>query len=302
MRIYKKMLPQHPKIITEIKNNVRAELAKMIDVWPSEAKDDLLLRIVQEWDAFLDLMQNHLEQSAIYPFAQIAVSEAEFPKSFYSKALRIGFYPISANPLHWGHLLVGVSAIARPKLDKIIFIIAGEDPKKDPAPTESRHAQSQSILKKFFPFFEYSNIAKNTALDGETNIFKILSLNPFQKIDASYIAGRDHYHRIQPELNKPDTIQKLEENIAKRIYGYNDMAHSISVLFVERQGGSAVPIPTSLKIEILPPVQPHISSTLIRHALISKNNKAALAFLPASIYEKIYADVYVFPSKNFAKV
>jgi hypothetical protein len=73
-----------------------------------------------------------------------------------------------------------------------------------------RHRKAQNVLGLFTPLFAYSPIALDNSLDGEANVFRILQLNPRQRVDAFYIAGTDHYYRYNPETGKPDTIQKLE--------------------------------------------------------------------------------------------
>src|SRR3989304_2178121 len=46
------------------------------------------------------------------------------------RPLRLGVFPIAANPLHWAHLMSGLAAMERFCLDKIMFVIAGSDPRK----------------------------------------------------------------------------------------------------------------------------------------------------------------------------
>jgi hypothetical protein len=277
-----------PKIIETIKKNVRFETAKMIDIFPSEEKDSLILKIVEECDFWLAHIKEHLALSIISPSLDIAIHETDYPKSFYNKALRIGIYPISANPIHWGHLLVALSAIAHYALDKVVFIIAGDDPRKSClAPCQWRHYLSDRILMKFNPLLAYCNIARNHNFDGETNIFRFLSLNPFQKIDAFYISGTDHYYRRDPKKADKDTIQKLEENITQKIYGFNDLMHSISIIFAKRKGGSDIPVKTRLNVGFIPCLGFDASSTMVRQALNDYPQSQSLALLPYTVYESI---------------
>jgi len=295
------------KIIETIRKNVRFETAKMIDIFPSEEKDNLILKIVEECDYLLAHIKEHLAASIISPSLDIAIRETEFPKSFYSKALRIGVYPISANPIHWGHLLVALSAIAHYSLDKVVFIIAGDDPRKSYlAPCQWRHYLSDLILVKFSPLLAYSNIARDHNFDGETNIFRFLSLNPFQKIDAFYIGGTDHYYRLDPKKEDKDTIEKLEENITRKAYGFNDIMHSISIIFAKRKGGSDIPVNTSLNVGFIPSLAFDASSTMVREALGDFTKSESLGLLPYTVYEdilsskeKLFTDSYKNNSLNF---
>lgn len=276
-------------VLCELRKHVSSEIARMIDIHPSDAKDELLCTVLTELDQVLSAIGRLMESGLICPDIKLAVSDMELPKAFYSRALRVGVYPIAANPLHWGHVLVGLNAMAHYKLDKIIYVIAGADPRKTMAPVNWRHRTSRKALQKFSPLFEYSDIARNNNLDGESNVFKILALNPFQKMDAFYIAGTDHYYRFSPQKKGKDTIEKLEENIAQRRFNYNEMMHSISVIFAQRQGGACLPVHTTLHTCFIPLLKIHASSSLMREALLSKDNKASLALLPFGIYEQILA-------------
>ncbi|MBF0504190.1 MAG: hypothetical protein HQL14_03710 [Candidatus Omnitrophica bacterium] len=283
----KPYLPEQ-KIIETIKKNVRFETAKMIDIFPSEEKDNLILKIVEESDLLLAQIKEHLASSKISPSLDLAIHETDFPKNFTNKVLRIGIYPISANPIHWGHLLVALSAIAHCSLDKVVFIIAGDDPRKSQlAPCQWRHHISERVLSKFSPLLAYSDITRNYTFDGETNIFRLLSLNPFQKTDTFYIVGTDHYYRLNPKGNEIDTIQKLEENIAQNLCVFNKIVHSVSVIFAKRKGGSDVLIKTRLNVSFIPALSFEASSTMIREALHNPTKRQFLALLPYTVYESL---------------
>jgi len=288
-RLFKKEKFNSQDIAPTIRKNVLIELTHMAHTAQNPAGNKTLTTIIKQWDTSLARLENILKNKLIDLNAEICLSENTLPKTFSNKVLRIGVYPISANPLHWGHLLIGISAIVTHKLDKVVFIIAGEDPKKpNLAPQEWRHAISKKVLNKFYPLFAYSDIAKNGKFDGEINIFRILELNPFQKIDAFYIAGTDHCYRVNPKKGDKDTIQKLEENIANKICHYNTIAHSISVIFVGREGGSNQAVNTTLNIEFIPQLEFQASSTMIRDALTEMGKKEDLTLLPFTIFKNIF--------------
>jgi nicotinic acid mononucleotide adenylyltransferase len=289
MRHLSLMPPAYLQVLQHIRKNIHSEIARMIDIHPSDAKDNLLISIIEEFNCLLEMLSTHLKDGVICPHMKLAVSDMDLPRAFYNRAVRIGVYPISANPLHWGHIAVGLSAMAAYKLDKVIFVPAGADPRKDLLPVDWRHGTCREILQKFSPLFEYSDIARNNNNDGESNVFKILALNPFQKMDAFYIAGTDHYYRFSPVKKGKDTIEKLEENMAQKYFYYNEMMHSLSVIFAQRQGGACLPVKTSLNTCFIPLLKFQASSTMVREALISKQNKASLALLPYTIYEKIHS-------------
>ena len=160
-------------------------------------------------------------QGKVHPMPRLRLGPEDPPGSRIRRRLRLGVFPISANPLHWMHLGAGLLAIAKLHLDSVVFIIAGDDPRKPGLlRAEVRHAIAQEMLRPFAPFFRYSPIAVGSDLPGEENLFRLLSLNPDQPIDAHYLAGSDHYQRLCPTSGEPDTIQRLEDGVRNRIYGY----------------------------------------------------------------------------------
>ncbi|MCX5710361.1 MAG: UTP--glucose-1-phosphate uridylyltransferase, partial [Candidatus Omnitrophica bacterium] len=147
-------------------------------------------------ERYLAQIADHLKLGLINPNIKPALHRGEVcdinPRPF-----RIGVYPVAANPFTWMHLIAGLAAIAEYKLDKIIYVIAGSDPRKASSllADHPRHIMAQKVLKMFDPLFAYCPIASGTPLDGETNIFRILNMNSHQKIEAFYMVGRDHYNR-----------------------------------------------------------------------------------------------------------
>lgn len=256
--------------------------------------------------------------------ANIRVKETDPERTASNNVLRIGVYPIAGNPLHWDHLLVALEAIAQEGLDKVIFDIqSGKDIRKPHlALTETfRYELCKEELNLFAPLFSFS---ENTSACGEEDIFRILNLNPTQKIDAFYMVGSDHYNRWaqlkdkegkllpkeqQPQDSmlkgsleyeqwkkdhqskepSPDTIQRLEENPTK--FNMNATMHSVSALFAQRPGEEEKTIQHKLKnLKTLPCVGAS-SSTAIRKAFegLQNNNPveqlSAFAYLPFMGYK-----------------
>ena len=225
----------------------------------------------------------------IDPFVEIRTSYDDSVLPELKKTVRIGVYPVAANPFHWGHLLIGLSAIARLKLDKVFFVIAGNDVRKpDLTPAEIRHPMAQDVLKIFEPLFCYSSAALDTDYDGETNLFRILNLNPRQKIDAFYIAGGDHCRRVYPGTLYADTVEKIEEHIVLKAHGYNECMHSVALAFIERGVNDGM-VDTFLNVQFLPAMPFKASSTMIREAFEENRDSRALAILPYTAYVDIRA-------------
>ncbi|MCD6539502.1 MAG: glycogen/starch synthase, partial [Candidatus Omnitrophica bacterium] len=273
---------------------------------------------------YLQKIENLLKEGKINPSVKVRTQKEQPSLKPISTVIRIGIYPCAANPLHWDHLLVGLKVIAEQELDKVIFVIQGPDERKPILvhTQKYRFELTPKVLALFNPLFEFT---ENKSPDGETDIIRILKLNPHQKIDAFYIVGGDHYNRWAKEeapdnllkgtdeylewvINKgrepkPDTIQKLEENPQK--YNLNVLFHKITAVFIQR--GKQKKIKTSLDIKLLPPVG-DASATAIREALKllsegkEKEAKEKLIYLPYLSHQYIkqnpeYLDMLINPEK-----
>jgi hypothetical protein len=272
--------------VTEaIRDRLYCELTTMAEVLNSPITRPPFSQILLSLDTLLDEAADLLNAGEIDPFTAIRTSPEQQAQKFTDARLRIGFYPISANPFHWGHLLIGLSALTRLRLDSVVYIISGDDPRKPSLVSpESRHRLGKKILSLFAPLFRYSAIALGNNLDGETNIFNILALNPQQKIDAFYIVGSDHYHRVNPGTGDPDTIQKLEDNMRNRLSGVDGTRHCVSALFIKR-GNIPCRVATSLAVSFIPALPFNASSTMIRNAFLGREPLDTLALLPYTAFK-----------------
>ncbi len=216
----------------------------------------------------------------------------------FVRRLRIGVFPTAANPLHWMHLLSGLEVMARFHLDKIIYVIAGTDPRKQfLAPEGVRHRMAVEVLKIFHPLFAYSPIACGDSRPGEEWFFELLALNPRQPIDAYYIAGGDHFHRLQPRTGSPDTIERLERGILERADGLDIRMQKLSVVFLER-GEPKEDVMTFLDVHWVSRLPFRASSTSIREAIEGRCPMDTLALLPFTALDFIRADNLYCPSRT----
>jgi nicotinic acid mononucleotide adenylyltransferase len=270
--------------IERVRDRAHTELNTMSQLLNMPLSSYPFPEIYSSLNAALNKAAFLLDAGMINPWIDIRKAPVEPKKSAHAAALCIGVYPVAADPFHWAHLLIGLAAIAEYRLDRIIYLISGDDPRK-PLLTNAavRHQAGKKVLEIFNPFFDYSSIALGNNLDGETNLFRLLALNPEQKIDAYYMVGSDHFRRINPKTNLPDTVAKLEKNITSRIYGYNDVLHSISVIFIER-GLIDYSSETFLNVSFMPAVPITASSTMIREALQGSIPMETLALMPFSAF------------------
>ncbi len=272
-----------------IRQKLNNELISMCTILHQKVHDDPFRSICLNAALHLFEIEKLYSNGDINPYIKLRTGQHDPVAPVSENTVRVGFYPVSANPFHWGHILIGLTAIARLKLDKIIYAIAGNDVRKpDLAPAAIRHPMAQDVLRCFEPLFEYSPVAYSTDNDGEKNLFSFLRLNAEQKIDVWYIAGADHYRKTYPGTRYPDTVQKIEEHVDSRLYGYNENRHEISLGFIERGVREDI-VDTFLHTQFLPALPFKASSTMIRDALNHTGDRRALALLPYTAYVDILA-------------
>lgn len=274
-------------ITRDIKKRVFTELIYMAYEIQEFINANPFFEIYNLTRRYLNIIGNLIQEKKIEPSVNIRVSDSDTEKPVMTRPIRIGFYPVAANPFHWAHLICGLSAIAKFKLDKVIYVIAGDDKRKHGIlPAEIRHRIGEETLKAFSPLLKYSPISLGTSLDGEASLFKTLHLNPNQRIDASYIVGTDHYHRINPLTKTIDTIQKLEDNILNKVWDFNEEMHKVSAIFIER-GTRRHTIDTFLNVEFIPSIPFEASSTMIRETIKYNSKGKSFAIMPYTVYRNI---------------
>jgi nicotinic acid mononucleotide adenylyltransferase len=230
----------------------------------------------------------HIVEGRIMPGVSVQCSpDGAVPLPIH-REMRLGVFPTAADPIHWAHLLGGLFAMETFELDKIIYVIAGSDPRKPGmTPAATRHAMARPLLELFSPLFECSSIALGGSSTGEENLFRILGMNPCRRIHAYYIAGSDHYHRYHPATGNPDTLQKLEDGIARSANGFDGRFHRVSAVFLEREPG-AKRIPSSLDVRWVRRLPVKTSSTGIRRAFLDRGQQQKLCSLPFAAYLSIF--------------
>ena len=267
----------HP-FVRQVGRNIREQLARMAAI-SHPMEHELLGSIGHAARGSLAGINAHLMNGAIDSQAGLRLHEKDvesFPKK--ERELAVGIYPVAADPLHWGHLLIGLQAIASLKLDKVVFVLAGDDPRKPQiTPVARRHPIGRAVLGIFSPFFAYSSIAVGTELDGETNLFRLLALNAAQRLRAYYMAGGDHY-RLKDADGHDDTIPKIEKNMDRPDLKFWADKHNISLAFIAR-GGRREEVPTALDVNFLPAIPFAASST---HARAGRH-----VLMPHKVYETV---------------
>jgi hypothetical protein len=283
-----------------IAHNVLKELYSMREVLGEPALEPDFASLAQSVISPLSHIGHLVMEGRSMPWVRVKHSAGDHPVPPVHREVRLGVFPVAANPLHWAHLLGGLLTIEALALDKVIYVVAGNDFRKlDMAPAEARHAMARSLLRLFHPLFEYSSIALGDSSSGEENLFRILGMNPLQPIHAYYIAGSDHYHRYDPATRDPDTLGKIEEGIARAANGLDSRIHRISVVFLEREH-VAEEIPTSLDVLWVRGLPVQTSSSSIRRAFSDREQRKKLCTLPFTAYMSICGD-RLYSSKDFCE-
>lgn len=182
---------------------------------------------------------------------------------------RIGFFPVAANPVTRGHLILALRAVARGELDHVVVVPGGEDARKPVLATNQ--ALRHTLVKRAvagLPCLSYSPIARGTALSGETNFSRWIAING-DAFHGVYIAGGDHNHYVKD--GRLDTLGKIS-----RAHGGGGplRGRDTSVLLFERAGYATGPVrpPAGMQpveVTYLPDNSFTSSATALRRALAS---------------------------------
>ena len=281
--------PLNVMYMRDTRARVFGELCLMAQQLGMQMRDDPFAAIYRTAVEHLFAIENLFCDGDIDPRARLHTCNGDEPCLPYPRRLRVGFYPIAANPLHWGHLLIGLRAMASLQLDKVVYVISGRDGRKpDMGFADQRFIMARDMLEIFAPLFVCSSLARYSGCDGETNLFRFLKLNRQQEMDMFYIAGGDHYRRFYPGTEYPDTLVKLELHMDARIFSYKPAMHTISAALIER-GSHAGHVDTCLDAHFLDALPFAASSTMIRDALEGAGPQSDLAILPYSSYVDIRA-------------
>jgi nicotinic acid mononucleotide adenylyltransferase len=260
-----------------IAQNIESELSGMQETLGWCLDPDLLLR-VRIWAL------SKLRRIGILAASGLILPSGAGGPGVSPRPLRLGVFPISANPLHWAHLLSGLAVMERFCLDKVLFVIAGGDPRKPDLASEAlRHRVARQVLRLFHPLFEYSPVARGSSAAGELNLFRIMASQGRHPLHAFYIAGSDHCHRLAPSTGEPDTIRRLEEAVGNATNGFDPRIRRLSVVFLDR-GERREPVESFLDIRWIEQLPLSTSSTRIRAALSGREPLCELAALPFTAY------------------
>ncbi|EKD28713.1 MAG: hypothetical protein ACD_79C00235G0001 [uncultured bacterium] len=240
-----------------------------------------------------------------------------------TKVFKFVFYPIAGSPMHLGHMIAGLYAKAKYKMNQTFIRLQGKDDRKpDLLPYETRIGFLTEIKSRFNKAL---GIAANESInpdDGEHGFFRkflkeLGKLYPDNNLEASYTCGADHADVFVREngkiafdkngLPKLDTIGKmilmpyLERKDPSMSLSPN---HTVSLSVVQRKGYvTRYTNPNSLEN---PTIKKLVKNGQVRVQKLTTSEKKAIKFLLNKVgkyskteAEKIFANEILPKFSNF---
>ena len=224
----------------------------------------------------------HVDEGTIDLEEVVRRSEGERAGPARDRVLRLGVFPLSANPLHWGHVLFPLEAIAELGLDRVVLVVQGGDPRKGAALAQTlrhRHQLVREALVLFEPLLDYSNVGRSNVRPGESNLLELIRLNAPRRMEVWYMAGCDHA-RCRDDAGRPDTLARLAAVAGAS--AFDPHRHRLRALFARR--GCGIPDPCGVRSPVPVRFLPEVllaSSTAVRRGDLSLVPFAVLEYLRA---------------------
>lgn len=182
-------------------------LRAMVDDEFDGKSPELVATLRHEFSNAFDSLESLLAIGAVDTFADVMtlakakLHETQIQARVRSRRLKIGLFPSTLNPIHWGHLLIGLQCVARLQLDMMVFLVHGEIkhkvfPKNSP-PDWQRHQLAKEALEHWNPLFRYSDVALSNSKKGEESLHDFRRLNASHELDLYCIWGAETKDRLR---------------------------------------------------------------------------------------------------------
>jgi uridine kinase len=165
-------------------------------------------------DSFKKIGQN-VQRNAINPLAGLNLGlPYQEPREAWLKAdlqrtLNVGFWPLAANPITRGHLVVPARVMAALNLDFVVFRSQGKISYKSLRACEQvsaaeRFTMMQEAIDPYFPFFRPTGIglSEDDEREGSLHMYDFLKLNPQQPLNIFYMLGAENQERVRHYLRQ----------------------------------------------------------------------------------------------------
>ena len=117
---------------------------------------------------------------------------------------RVGFFPLTADPIHYGHLRGALAVQERLELESVYIQVAGDlpDHKPDKAPKIHRHRMAQLAIAEFSPILCYTPLGYDTNRVGEELFLDFIHSPEFRDVSMFYyIAGVDNLEIVRSRFH-----------------------------------------------------------------------------------------------------
>jgi len=220
----------------------------------------------------------------IDPWTRIRLSPDEPAMSPSASAARVGVFPLSANPIHWGHLLSALSAMTAARLDKIVFVICSDSsPAAENYPEELRRGAAAEAISLFQPLFTLVPASAGKTMSGPASLFRLLALNGQQMVEAFYLAGWEPGSSESPVEVMDALWGRAGGGPAPR----NERLHPVSLMMMGPLAARPHEALPDDRVRFVPQALPWISTAAVRSALRSSVHRDELAALPACAFRHL---------------
>ena len=240
-------------------------------------------RIQRILDGLLDKADTLARDGSIQPWRTLRLSADDPVEEAGGRPLRLGIFPVKANPIHWGHILAGLSALVNARLDKVVYLLSFEA--NDGSlllPDELRFDTARALIESFSPLLTFSHITHSENGDDKPDAFGLLELNPTLRIDAFYMAGAGYF--------RGGVMESLENTVLRSVYSRitdSGQQHTLSFLFMRQDGMHGFPETILPRLFVESPL-PDASSQDIMGALDGGRDSSDLTMLPFGVYRCLH--------------
>ena len=111
------------------------------------------------------------------------------------RPMHVGFFPITGDPIHYGHLNGAIAVVEALGLDSVYIQVCGDLPrhKTGKVAKHHRHQMARLAVGEFDPVLKYTPIGYGNELIGEENFILFANAPQFGDVQRFYyIAGADN--------------------------------------------------------------------------------------------------------------
>ena len=229
------------KEVLQIEEDDRAEVSVKIET-EAEAVNISFLNEIEElqevYKETLKEIEELVKTRAIKPDVKININEkgeaTEADKEKYpNRALKVGFFGIKGDPVQHGHILTALEAIAKYKLDKVVWVLDGfgnldlddvaetDIGSSDTERYEIRYQILKKALEPFGDLFEVTNISQQTLYEREINACRFSAMNEKITMELYYLVESESFtpplfhHFLREGIDIPNEDKGFEYQFQK---------------------------------------------------------------------------------------